>query len=777
MKKFFTNNRNNPWFWAFMAIAVILFFLMPIMSTDAGNSGDEDGFQIPQSYNVLNYYKTNHQDTTCMTFENLKYYGCSFDVVTAWVNETFHIDNISTTRHIANSLMGWLIVLFVGLIAWRIGGWRAGVLAMVLMFLSPRFLGHSFNNPKDIPLATGVIMSIYYIMMFFRQAPKPKISTMVMLAISLAFAISIRIGGLIIMGYLGLWGLLWIVQHTNNLRVSQPTKTQLKNTSTRKPAAIKAPKRKGFFEALDWNHTFKMIGWALLVCIVGFFAGLLLWPYAMEAPIKNSVESYHAMSRFAIALRQIYEGQMVWSDALPWYYTPKFILTTIPIAIIIGWLLYPFLGAFKKNRRLESTMLYFCFLFPVIWIVYTKANVYGGWRHSLFAYPPMVAAATLGFDALIEKAKNIGKGKKSEETSTEPADAAPASKSALRNTLTGLAVLLPFVLLIPPASHIVRNHPYEYVYFNELIGGTKNAYTKYEMDYYYHSMREATEWVIHNAKPSPLQTGDKIIVGSWHTSSTKYFLRQDSTRFQCKFVRWYQRGDTDWDYAVFPLTGIDPEYLRNPKVFPPKNMVHSIDVDGVPIAIVLKREDKNDFYGAKCKAARQYDSAMVFFRRALKVNPYNESVLLNMAEIYLMQNKADSALLMCNRFFEFEPNNDNANYFAAYAYLLKGDATKALNICNETKKHNFKYVGVYQLAIQIYLQQNNAIAAENEILQLIDIDQLNDQLVQYYIAIQKSKGLDDRMAYVGLYNAMIKSYEKRGKKAEADIYRGYLNQM
>ena len=145
MKKFFSENKNNLWFWAFVAIAAILLFAMPLMSKSAGNSGDEDGFQIPQGNFVLNYYKTDGADTTCLQDMveidgnkqswNLKYYGCSFDVLTAWFNDTFGINDIAKSRHIFNSLCGWLIILFGGLIAWRLGGWKAGVFAMLLLFL------------------------------------------------------------------------------------------------------------------------------------------------------------------------------------------------------------------------------------------------------------------------------------------------------------------------------------------------------------------------------------------------------------------------------------------------------------------------------------------------------------------------------------------------------------------------------------------------------------------------------------------------------------------
>ena len=41
-------------------------------------------------------------------------------------------------------------------------GWLAGLLALLMIFLTPSFLGHSLMNPKDIPFATGYIMSLFF---------------------------------------------------------------------------------------------------------------------------------------------------------------------------------------------------------------------------------------------------------------------------------------------------------------------------------------------------------------------------------------------------------------------------------------------------------------------------------------------------------------------------------------------------------------------------------------------------------------------------------------
>lgn len=389
MKQFWIENRKNFWFWAFTVVVVALLFVMPAMSKLAGNTGDEDGFQIPQGQNVVNYFRTDGQDTTCLNFkDNLQYYGSSFDVVTEYINETLNIDDINESRHVCNALLGWLSVLMVGLIAYQIGGFRAGVIAMVLLFLSPRFLGHSFNNPKDIPFAAGVISAIFGMVLFFKQFPKVKWSSYLILVLSIALAISVRIPGVILYGYFGLFGLIYLIKQF--VQYKNVNKSQKNKVSMMPP----------------WKQTGRMLIMGLAICIVGYFLGILLWPFALQDPIKNPLAAFNLMSSFNVSLRQMFEGSLQWSDVLPWYYTPKYILMTIPIAVIVGLILFFVFCWRKKEDRFWSFVVFFTFFFPVFWIVFTNANVYGGWRHAMFAYPPMVVAAAIGFEGAMRALEN-----------------------------------------------------------------------------------------------------------------------------------------------------------------------------------------------------------------------------------------------------------------------------------------------------------------------------------------------------------------------------------
>lgn len=812
MKRLFSDNKNNLWFWLFILIAALLFFTMPLMSRSAGNSGDEDKFQIPQGRFVIDYFHSDGADTTCLQDVvningkdqswNLKYYGCSFDVVTEWINQTFGVEDIARTRHMCNAFLGWLIVFFGGLIAYRAGGWRAGVFAMLLLFFTPRLLGHSFNNPKDIPLAAGIVMSIYYIMMFFRQVspsveaavgkgkqslskivypeqafpdkmtriiaiilmviasplliatagvgytalivaifvvvllikntPKFNPLTLFMLALSLALAVSNRIGGLIAVGYMGLWGILWLIRYGKH--VGGPTVA-------------------------------KTISAALLVCLAGFFGGLCLWPFALRDPVGNSIESFRLMSQFDVQLRQLFEGNMLMSSNLPWYYTPKFMLMTIPVAVMIGWLAYPFFGAFRKERRIESVMLYFCFLFPVFWIVYTGANVYGGWRHSLFAYPPMAIVAGLGFDAFAAWAARKKRCAEGDDSQNGDKTVRPMGWVEI------VCSLVPLCLMVPPALHTVRNHPYEYVYFNELAGGVKKAFGHYELDYYYHSMREATEWVVANAEPKA--DGEKTLVGSWHLESTSYFLRNDTSRFATRFARWGQRYEYDWDYLVFPITGISGDYLLS-QAFPPKDCVHTVDVDGKPIALVLKRQSKDDLYGVRQLKDGNVDSAMVLFRSALSAVPDNETALSNMANIMLQRGEADSCIFYCQRLLSVDPASPQASQMLVYAYLNSGRRQEAASLLDKLKadgNNAFPFV----ITAQLYAQQGNASAALNELNAMLDRGLMDQDALNMYVQLRMSQGGDQNAAVYGFYSAYANGLEKNGDKKGAEQLRKQLN--
>jgi len=340
--------------------------------------------------------------------------------------------------------------------------------------------------------------------------------------------------------------------------------------------------------------------------------------------------------------------------------------------------------------------------------------------------------------------------------------------------VVAIAVIL--LLLWNPIRHIVKNHPYEYVYFNELAGGINKAYGNYEMDYYYHSTREAAEWVIANAKKSGLETGNKIKVATWHGASVQYFLRNDTADFQVGFSRWYERGNNDWDYAIFTVTGMMPEEIKNAN-FPPKNTVYQIKVDNKPICLVLKRETKDDLIGSRLKNNREYVSAISYLKKVVETDPTNTSASINLIESYYNSGKIDSAKIYIDQLLEYVPKYEPANYMLTYYYNAMREPDNALKTLKMIREHNVKFKAAYHLAFQIYVQQNDLKNAEKIMLELMATEQMDEQGLNQLISVYKAQGLDERGAYKKAYKKYAEAFEKLGKKEEAQKYRNAVKKM
>jgi tetratricopeptide (TPR) repeat protein len=321
----------------------------------------------------------------------------------------------------------------------------------------------------------------------------------------------------------------------------------------------------------------------------------------------------------------------------------------------------------------------------------------------------------------------------------------------------------------------VKNHPYEYVYFNEFAGGIDKAFGNYELDYYYHSTREATEWIMKNADTTNLD-GKKITIATWHQMSVDYFVHKDTNHFQSNFSRWYQRSENDWDYAVFTVTGIDPAQLKS-GFFPPQNTVYQVKVDDIPICIVLKRENRDGFIATQYRDKNVIDSAIYFYEKAIEYDPNDEVMLCDLGSIYFQTRQMDKAVELFERGLKIAPNDAQMTYYMANYYAMIGDANQAINTCKEMIKANPKNGSPYNLLVNIYLQQRKSIDAQKVLESMMDYGVFDNTAAQTYVNIFTAAGLSEAAAYKKMYSALAKSFEKNGQKDLAKQYSDYAKQI
>lgn len=537
-------------FW-WMAIAILA--TMAIVSADFGITWDE-WIHAHFGQLILRYFFTGGQDQACLTTSGhlggnlgLHWYGHLFDTVSTLVygvvsgsvkNAVFqdlHWDNFYETRHAVNAVFGFVAMLFAGLLAKEIGGWRTGCLALILIAISPRFFGHSMNNPKDIPFAATYMVSIYYMVRFFKTWPKPSWKTVLLLILGIAASINVRIGGLILVAYLFLFSIFSGII----FRVSGK---------------------------LNWKDMGRLASYVCLISVAGYMGGLILWPYGHVAPITNPLNALREMSNYqALILKVLYGGERIASNNLPWHYIPKWIAITSPLVVLAGWLaLIP--NSFVILKRVRWDHLAYVIVaafFPILYIIFRHSPVYDGWRHVLFVYPPLVVLSAVGLSCLYDIFKN-----------------------RWPKVIISVALVL---LVVPPVKWMIRNHPNEYVYFNRIVGGLGGAFGYYETDYWGNCLGAAAAWLADHVKQEGIY--DPVVVSSdGSVMQIAYVLKN---RLENQYIPFSlsKHGVTGWDYGIGLSRQWDREELLSSD-WPPEGTIGMIKADNTILCVVAENPNK-----------------------------------------------------------------------------------------------------------------------------------------------------------------------------------------
>lgn len=613
-------------FWGLLALAfVIMLFMVP----QYGITGDEVT-QWKYGTSVWNYLKTFGGDRTAVSglyLENTQaMYGGFFDGFAAMLIDIFHPKDEFLLRHYWNMIFGFAGIVFAGLLAKELAGWRAAIIAVIFMIFTPRFFGEVFNNPKDIPFATGYVAALLCIVKWLKQLENPSWKTTIWLGLSIALAISVRVGGILVIAYLGMFYLIEMWR-------------------------IKGFGRKVFGKSV--KHI-------IVALVIGWLGACIWWPYALEDVISHPLEAVKVMSAYPLNVSTLFEGAKIRTTEIPAGYLPRWISIGMPLYILIG-----FIGALvmlfkwtKTSRHTYYLLLAFAALFPVVYIIYKKSVVYDGMRHIMFVLPLFVVLAALFYDYLLQ----LFSGKK-----------------AIQYAVAGVTL----VLVALPARFMFANYPNEYVYFNELAGGIKGAYGEYETDYYFNSMKGAFNWLVENRlkkEAAGRKVGDSIIIASNAPALFVEYQKVSPVPFKFVYVRYYQRNESDWDYGIFMSRFLDKEQLQN-GYFPGDNPIHIEAADGVPLTTVLQNDPERKGFKAQQLMKQGQDTlALPLLVKAVQQYPKDAENWRNLAIAYLQTGNKPGAIDAAGKAYAVSSLDiTNANTAGAI-YMEAGDLNKAIQV-------------------------------------------------------------------------------------------------
>ncbi len=625
-----TSAQNSAqWKKIFIALSILSLIVMPLLSLKHGMSGDEWSLII-YGNDIYNYFF--HGSTVALDYDKLNwaqvaglhYYGGLYDFTVTYLHKTFfsQVDEL-TFRHIFNALFGALLFIYTGLLAKLFGGWRTAVLAFIFIALSPRILGESMNNPKDIPFAFANVFYLYYLIQYIKNfgTPKAQWKYAALMGLGFGMAMGFRIGGIIVIPYTALFlALYYAFDAPFKAQVKQHLKAQLP----------------------------KVIAQLALTFILGYIIGIIFWPWALQAPLSRPLEALAAMTHREVPIRMLYNGAYIMNSEVPKTYTLNWVFISTPLYILIGFLTSIVLFKSLKNRYGFAALflLFFTLIFPVAYAVYKQSVLYDTWRHFFFIYPSMVILVAL----LVQWALEQWQQKKSYQY--------------------GLWALL-LIGLSLPTMWILRSFPNEYVYFNEWSGGIKKAIGVYDLDYYQNSGKKASDWIKEHTKVK----GRKTIVASNMSEIFRYF-EKDTNHFTGTYVRYNDRDAKDWDYYITYARYISIPALEN-GTWPPKSAVHIIEADGVPLSAVLERKSKYDMAARIALEQQRIDTAYILYQKALAADQSDDGVLVRYAALLAMRGDIANALKYLEEAKKIDAGNPAIYNLEAQIYNATGDRAKA----------------------------------------------------------------------------------------------------
>jgi Tfp pilus assembly protein PilF len=704
---FYNRNEEDPLkriFWlVFGGMAVV----MLVLSLSTGINGD-DYFHHMYGEKLVNFYTSFGSDKEALFVEKGKMhnYGGILDIPATATNRIFGFEEntqaYNNVRHIYNTFFGALALLFTALIVTQVFGWKGGIITLVIMFLSPRFLGHAVMNPRDIPMAAGYAMGLYYIIKALKEMPAVSWRTGLGFSLGLMIMCGIRIGGILLIPYFILFTAVLLVL------------------------------RNGTGSLFDFSKLYKHYKPVALFSLIGLVAGILFWPHGLVAPFKNIPQVLSTFSQYTTNIRLLFDGDMVWgADLSVATYVGKWIFASIPLAAMLGLVLaLVFFKMISKERSLIAILLLlFTFLFPLIYVSTKDSTLYDGWRHLTFTYTALAAIAGIGWSALFEW----------------------MSKKSLNKYIAPALLAL---FSIQPLSFIANNPQHFYAYFNPLVGGMKGTFGEFEQDYWGLSVKAAFRWL---EKEGLLEGGtleDPVVISSNFPQNVKAYREEYGFRVKVAYNRLRQRFDDDWDYAIHVGRFIDGAHLRT-GTWPSKRAIHTIRANGVVICAIYANEDKNAFKGQQAFRNKDYDNAINFFTKEVANYPNNEIAWSGLAESYRVKGISDKAKHAYEQVLRMNPERTDILNSLGILEMGQGQASAARNYFRKSIEINERDPYAWYYLASMEYQSKNYAGALTQIQKAIEFNPGFRRA--YELMVQIYEGMGDKASASRVRQALNQS--------------------
>lgn len=344
---------------------------------------------------------------------------------------------------------------------------RVALFAAFFLAVMPRFFSDMHNNMKDVPSA--VIFSVN-IWLLWRLVKHKRSLDLFLAVLGFAVAFNVKINSIFIPIVFASWLIL--------LRLFRQ----------------KSP-------------SFAISHLSFVYFIVAPIAAFLLWWAFWPNPIAQLDHAYRTFAIGTNNIEVLLNGNWYCSGTnVPWYYPFWYLTITTPLLILIFFIIGTLLSIGElikfyaaplcewvntlrkvnpvsareigdaskfilttKDGQIKILLLLWFFI-PLTRYLLPNIGVIDGIRHFEEVLFPLAAIAAIGFNTIFSFAR-----------------------PGLSKLIFGIVTMI--YLLVTNFSY----HPFQITYFNELVGGIKGAFGKYDLDYWGGSQKQAVSWVNEHA--------------------------------------------------------------------------------------------------------------------------------------------------------------------------------------------------------------------------------------------------------------------------------------
>ena len=366
---------------------LLVFISGSYLSLNSGISSDE--FHEHQNwiinFAVIKNFLDNDIYNQLLDYRD-KYHGIAFNIISQPIQfflKDFVTNYNNVTEYggllISKHLVVFIIFFSSGLFFYKImfkiiQDLNASLLSTILYLTYPYLFGHSLFNPKDIPFLSFWLINTYLflkIMSDISENIKIRLYDIVMISLTSAFLLSIRIVGILIFFQYLISIILFL--NIKEIKFYYFIKSNLSN----------------FF---------------IFILFFLFFL-ILLNPIFWHNPLEV-FNSLKWMSKYPQNVGTLTNGSIMYSLNLPSNYFFIWIFFKLPIIILIGYLIFPFVEKkilINKSISIHYLSLLITPILILLLFIFNNVAVYDEIRHLMFIIPLVMLTSLINLYFFLKK--------------------------------------------------------------------------------------------------------------------------------------------------------------------------------------------------------------------------------------------------------------------------------------------------------------------------------------------------------------------------------------